>query len=159
MCFCRADVVAFLMFKNLFELVDQVRIERGVCLVRQYLPLQVKERVPGTSTSFFRNQVPKPGISVIFSSSSGAWQCQPCSWAEPQASPSSSCQGGGWPCWTLMMLSLMMLTMMNLGGVQVLIENHRRMLFIILETLNTHSSTTTEDSGIKSSPTPMCAIL
>ena len=31
-----------------------MRIERGVCLVRQYLPLQVKERVPGTSTSFFR---------------------------------------------------------------------------------------------------------
>ena len=45
------------------------------------------------------------------------------------------------------------------GGVQVLIENHRRMLFIILETLNTHSSSTTEDSGIKSSPTPMCALL
>ena len=37
-----------------FEFVDQVRIERGVCLVRQYLPLQVKERVPGTSTSLFR---------------------------------------------------------------------------------------------------------
>ena len=37
-----------------FEFVDQVRIERGVCLVRQYLPLQVRVRVPGTSTSLFR---------------------------------------------------------------------------------------------------------
>ena len=45
------------------------------------------------------------------------------------------------------------------GGVQVLIENRRRMLFIILETLNTHSSSTTEDSGINSSPTPMCVLL
>ena len=36
-----------------FELVDQVRIERGVCLVRQYLPLQVRVRVPGTSTFLF----------------------------------------------------------------------------------------------------------
>ena len=44
------------------------------------------------------------------------------------------------------------------GGVQVLIENHRRMLFTILETLNTHSSSTTEDSGIKSSPTHICAL-
>ena len=37
-----------------FDFIDQVRIERGVCLVRQYLPLQVKERVTGTSTSLFR---------------------------------------------------------------------------------------------------------
>ena len=37
-----------------FEFVDQVRIERGVCLVRQYLPLQVRVRVPGTRTFLFR---------------------------------------------------------------------------------------------------------
>ena len=37
-----------------FEFVDQVRIERGVCLVRQYLPLQVRVRVPGTRTYLFR---------------------------------------------------------------------------------------------------------